>query len=74
VNLDGVAMDVFGIILYKSNKKIYGDLSGRNKLSNFEAWNNFKPQLTSNAAQKLKKDYSSLSRWKVMAKLLMGKY
>lgn len=75
VNMNGEGLDVFGIVLEKSVRKIFADYNGKNSIVEHEAYKNFIPPSFSlsqiQIGKDIKRQYGKLI---TISKLLSGKY
>jgi len=74
LNVDKQPMDVFGLVLEKSARKIQSGLNGGGQISEFEATRRFAPEITKDSTLQMQKDLKNSGKLKVLSKLLLGKY
>ncbi len=75
VNLNGNGMDVFGMILEKSNKNIFADYKCEKTIVEYEANNKFIPDTISKSQIQIGKDITrKYGKLIALIKLVLGKY
>lgn len=75
INLNGQGMDVFGLVLVKSQKKIFINRTTQEKMDEYHAFDKYVPQPLSISGKQIAKDFDTpFGKLKVLSKLLLGKY
>ena len=73
VNVDGVAMDVFGIVLTKPNSLIFADTNNSTQINKQQAFKKYLPEIISTQQMQLIKDIKK-SKLRTLIKIGLNKY
>lgn len=74
VNLEDEPMDVFGIVLQKTDSSIYADNLSNTEIPLYQANSNFVPPTFSNRKKQILYDLERNNILRIIAKLFLGKY